>query len=192
MNPVWWYIGGAALVAALVVCVLLAKRRGKRREMERSAEDRLREEALNRVLTGGVRDAKRSVPAFDVKYDQEQRLKKSGGSAAGGQSPVMLQLTEKSELSTRKYMLHAAGKLTIGSGSDQNDIVISGPNIAECQCEIDRVGRRLFISNRGKQGQVLLKRGKKQLLLQQDAVELQDNDVLYIGNYTYKVTILRD
>lgn len=192
MNPILWYVGGAVLVIALVCAVILSRRRKKKREIERNAEDRLREEALDRILTGGIQDGKRSVAAFDVRYDQEQRGKKTEGGASASQSPVMLQLTEKSELSTRKYMLHAAGKLTIGSRSDLNDVVISGKNIADCQCEIDRIDRSLFITNRGKPGQVLLKRGKKQLVLDREAVELRDNDILYIGSYTYRVTILRD
>ena len=187
-----WYLGGGVLLVVLVVFILLMKRRKKRLEIERNAEDRLREEALDKILTGGMRDGKRSVSAFDVKYDREQRVKRTSDGIQGGQTPVMLQLTEKGELSTRKYMLHAAGRLSIGSRADKNDVVISGPNIADCQCEIIRVGKQLFISNLGKRGQVLLKRGKKQMVLEQEAVELQNNDILYIGSYTYKATILRD
>ena len=187
-----WYLGGGLLLAALVLFILLMKRRRKRLEIVRNAEDRLREEALDKILTGGLQDGKRSISAFDVKYDREQRMKRTADGTQGGQTPVMLQLTEKGELSTRKYMLHAAGTLSIGSRADKNDVVIAGPNIAERQCEILRVGKQLYISNLGKRGQVLLKRGKKQMVLEQEAVELQNNDILYIGSYTYKATILRD
>ena len=188
---VWWIIGGVALVLLVAVWLLLTRRRKKRLEIERNAEDRLREEALDRILVGNLQDGKRGTLAFDVKYDQEQRNKK-GGSTTAGQVPVMLQLTEKSKLSTRKYMLHAEGRLTIGSQANSNDIVISGPNIAKCQCEIVRIGKSLYVSNRGERGQMLLKRGKKQMILESEAVELHNNDVLYIGDYTYKATILRD
>ena len=161
-------------------------------EIERNAEDKLREEALERVLVGDLRDSKKGALAFDVKYDQDPRSKKNRGDATFGEMPVMLQLTEKSELSTRKYMLHADKRLTIGTQADTNDVVISGPNIEKIQCEIVRIGKQLYANNLGKPGQVLLKRGKKQLILEHEAVELRDNDVIYIGNYTYHVTILRD
>ena len=188
---VWWYIAIAAAVILCAVLVILLKKRRKRREMEQNAEDRLREEALDRVLVGDRRDGKRGTVAFDVKYDQGQRNRKGRG-ASGGQTPVMLQLTEKSELSTRKYMLHAAGKLSIGSQADLNDIVITGDGVEKRQCEIVRIGKQLFVHNLGKTGQVLLKRGRKQIILDREAVELEDNDVLYIGDFTYKVTILRN
>ena len=192
MDFYWWIIIAAAAAVLVALLVVLLKKRRRRREMEQNAEDRLREEALDRVLVGDRRDGKRGTMAFDVKYDQDPRSRKNRGDAVGGQVPVMLQLTEKSELSTRKYMLHAEGRLSIGSQADCNDIVISGSGVEKRQCEIVRIGKQLYASNLGKPGQVLLKRARKQMVLEKDAVELRDNDVLYIGDFTYHVTILRD
>ena len=190
----WWKIIAAIAALALAAGFFLwMKRRRKRKEIELRAEDRLREEALERVLVDGQRDIKRGQAAFDVRYDTNRRGKKNADQAQGnGKSPVMLQLTEQSELSTRKYMLHAANRLSIGSKPGVNDVVISGSEIAAIQCEIVRVGKNLYISNLGDKGQVLLRRGKKQMLLERDAVELQNGDLLQIGGFTFKADILRD
>ena len=183
----------SSIVAVAIVAVLIAisKKRKNNLEIEKNAEDRLREEALDKILLGEQQGTKRSALAYDVKYDQERRSKKAQGNQYE-KAPVMLQLIEKSELSTRKYMLHATNRLTIGSQAGENDIVVPGQNIASCQCEIIRIGKQLYVTNQGKRGQVLLKRGKKQMVLEHDAVELANDDVLYIGDYTYEVTILRD
>ena len=189
-----WIVICALAILLIIVLIVVLRRRRARLELQQKADDKLREEALDRVLIGGQKEEKRGTVAFEVKYEQQSQRKKKndGGSGSGHISPVMLQLTEETELSVRKYMLHAAEILTIGSGKEGNDIVITGENIEKRQCEILRIGKQLYVTNCGRRGQVLLKRGKKQMILEGDAVELQSGDVLYIGAYTYKVTILRN
>lgn len=153
----------------------------------------MRDEALERVLVDRQQDAKRGATAFDVRYDAHRRGKKRvDRDAPGTRAPVMLQMTEQSELSTRKYMFHVTDRLSIGSRQGENDLVVSGPNVAEHQCNIVRVGKEIYINNQGEIGQVLLRRGRKQMLLERNAVELRDGDVLELGGFTYRIDILRE
>ncbi len=178
-------------VLLLIVWIRLRRRRKRRQEMRRQAEDRLREEALDRVLTGRTDGGKGgpSVP-FDVKYDVDQRKRSEQTSRIAASSPLMLQLTEHSELSTRKYMLHVADRVTLGQAS-RNDIVIKGARIADDQCEIFRIKKTLYVKNTGTSGMVFLSRKNHKIMVDAQAVTLEDKDKLQIGGYTYEVELLR-
>lgn len=187
-----------ALVAAilavliLVIWIQVQRRRKRLREMKRQAEDRLREEALDRVLTGrpdGGKGMGPSVP-FDVKYDVDQRKRGEQTRRMSAESPLMLQLTERSELSTRKYMFHVLDRVTLGQAS-RNDIVIKGPRIAEEQCEIFRIQKSLYVKNIGTSGMVFLSRKHHKIMVDAQAVILENRDKLQIGEYTYEVELLR-
>jgi len=160
--------------------------------MRRQAEDRLREEALDRVLTGRADGGKSAGPSlpFDVKYDVDQRKRNEQTSRIAASSPLMLQLTEHSELSTRKYMLHVTDRITLGQAS-RNDIVIKGERIADDQCEIFRIKKTLYVKNTGTSGMVFLSRKNHKIMIDAQAVTLEDKDKLQIGGYTYEVELLK-
>lgn len=184
----------AIAVAAVVVLWGLLTRARRRKETRRNMEDKLREEALDQVLIGGRKGPAGRAPAsvpYDVKYDLDQRKKeKPEGGKDAGQPAIMVQLTERSKLSTRKYMFHVTDKITFGSRTTRNEIVITGPNVAEYQCAILRAGRELYVKNIGTEGMVRLKRGRKRTQVERDAVVLRDNDTLIIGEYSYEIKIL--
>jgi len=179
-------------VLILITWLRLRQRRKRRQEMRRQAEDRLREEALDRVLTGRVDGGKSAGPSvpFDVKYDVDQRKRGEQTSRISASSPLMLQLTEHSELSTRKYMLHVTDRITLGQAS-RNDIVIKGARIADDQCEIFRIKKALYVKNTGTSGIVFLSRKNHKIMLDAQAVTLKDKDKLQIGGYTYEVELLQ-
>ena len=185
-NTMLW-LGVAAFAAAVWLFSRLLKRRNRRRDLERSAEDKLREEALDRALVDRPpsADPVPSIP-FEVRYDQN---KKSGTVPRDGE--IMLQITERGELSTRKYMLHVTSRITLGSSAGENDIVVSGRRIAPRQCEIFHIGRELFVKNLAPtKAQVLLNRGRRRLTVGAEAVQLRSGDELLIGAFVYEITIL--
>ncbi len=182
---------GGALVL-LIILIIVLKQRRRSREMKRHAEDRLREEALDRVLTGkgrGLNDAGNAVP-FDVKYDLDKRGKKEQNSRVGvPDGTVMLQLTERSELSTRKYMFHVINSIRFGR-STRNEVVINLPTIADFQCEIFRIKKTLYVKNTGAPGVVFLRRKKRRLMVDSEAVQLENGDQIQIGEYSYELLML--
>lgn len=177
----------------LLVFLIIFLRRKQKREMRRNVEDKLREEALNRLLVGEKRPSGTSLPStpFDVKYDLNQ--KKKGEPAlrnpvVNGKS-IMIQLTEQSELSIRKYMFDIRDHITFGTATT-NDIVISSSHVSKLQCEILRIGGALFIRNLGQSGQVLLRRKRKHRSVEHEAIQLLDKDALEIGEYVYILKIM--
>lgn len=180
----------AAVILGLVLLSRLIKRRNAKKEMQRNVEDKLREEALDRVLTDGRRQEKVSanVP-FDVKYDLDKR-KKARGDEQQSVSEIMVQLIEHSELSTRKYMFHITDRITLGSKARENDIVITSAHVSERQCELFRIGTELFVKNVGKTGSVQLYRKNRQMMVTREAVQLKNHDELRVGDFHYQITIL--
>jgi len=185
-------IGAAGVLLVLFIIVKLVKRRNKKKEMQRSAEDKLREEALDKVLIEGrrLKEGKQAanVP-FDVKYDADQR-KKGKQSESRKSTEIMIQLTERCELSTRKYMFHIVDRITIGSQTGVNDVVAVSPKISKRQCELFRIGHDLFVKNIGTGGRVKLIRGKKQLTVGTEGVQLRSEDELLVGDYAYEIVFL--
>lgn len=190
-SYVYTLLGAASF---LIVMILLFRRNQKRkREMRRNVEDKLREEALNRILVGEKRPSGSSLPStpFDVKYDLDQR--KKGDPAlrnpvVSGKS-IMIQLTEQSELSIRKYMFDIQDRITFGTMTT-NDIVVSSSYVSKLQCEILRIGDALFIRNLGQSGKVLLRRKRKHRSVEQEAIRLLDKDALEISEYVYVLKII--
>ena len=180
----------AAAILGLVLLSRLIKRRNAKKEMQRNVEDKLREEALDRVLTDGRRQEKVSanVP-FAVKYDLDKR-KKARGDEQQSVSEIMVQLIEHSELSTRKYMFHITDRITLGSKARENDIVITSAHVSERQCELFRIGTELFVKNVGKTGSVQLYRKNRQMMVTREAVQLKNHDELRVGDFHYQITIL--
>ncbi len=183
---------GAAIVAVFLgfrFLLWIIKRRNAKKEMQRNVEDKLREEALDRVLTEGQKKEKVSanVP-FDVKYDHDKR-KKARGDEQQSDSEIMVQLTEHSELSTRKYMFHITDRITLGSKAGENDIVITSAHVSERQCELFRIGTELFVKNVGKTGSVQLYRKNRQMTVTREAVQLKNHDELRVGDFHYQITI---
>lgn len=183
-------IGAVLLFAGIRLLAWGIRRRNHRKEMQRNAEDKLREEALDRVLTDGRKQEK--VPAnvpFDVKYDLERR-KKNKPKEKGGVSEIMVQLTECSKLSTRKYMFHIAERITLGSKAGENDIVLTSARVSERQCELFRIGGELYVKNIGKPDAVHLLRGKLQTAVGREAIQLRNHDEIRVGDFSYQVTML--
>lgn len=179
-------------IAAVIIIVTLSRSSSKKKDMRRKMDDRLREEALDKVLVGGSARRKTSKGAYEVSYDLDQRTKGSQIHPEPEGASLMIMLTERSELSTRKYMLHVTNKITFGSQSSKCDIVVIGLQSNKIQCELFRIGGELFLKNTDPAGRVTLKRGHNQISVGGEAVKLLDHDVFSIGGCVYELTIAHE
>lgn len=185
----WIYIGAGLLLAALLILVIvLLRKRARWREMQRKVSDKLREEALDKRLIGhtptNAGAAGVSPVPFDVRYDSGQRKNRQRDREAP--ASVMVQITEQSELATKKYMFHISDKVTFGTQSPPCDIVVNG--FSGNRCEIFRIDSSLYIKNYGETGCVQLKRKRFQTTVGQTAIQLENHDVLLIGVCSYEIT----
>lgn len=192
------YILILAAVILLIVGMTLIKKalrkKQKNKELRQAAEDKLRDENLNNVIlnnhAGPDRLREVHVP-YDVDYSNPGGANNKSSSNHGKRKDdhVMLQLVEKTELSTRKFMLNPAKNIRIGSDQQDNDIVVLSAGISPRQCEIFSVGDKVYIKNLSDENRTLLKRKKEQAIVDNKGLRLLSNDKIILGSVVYEVMI---
>lgn len=182
------YIIGSGVVSLILLIILIVrikKRKNREEEIRSRARDKIREEALDRVILNEKAEIKNlkaeSEKPFEVKYDVDPAKKDDG-------KKLMLRIEEISELSVRQYMLDPANLISIGSAKD-NSIVISG--IDTRHCEIGKHGKTLYIKNKGKDNSVYLLRKKKKVIVDSRKLELLDGDEIQIAAVRLKVIFVK-
>jgi len=93
---------------------------------------------------------------------------------------VMLMLVEKTELSTRKFMLNPIKMIHIGSDLQDNDIAVLSEGVSPKQCEIFSVGDKIYIKNLSQENKTIFKRKKKQAIVDGKGLRLLSNDEVTI------------
>lgn len=186
-----------ACIIFFILFILLIKMRKKNKKqkmMAIQAEDKLREEALDKIILndkaqndeGDVFSAK----PFEVNYDAAS-VEKNTEKAKKARYRTMVQIVENSELSSRKYMFDPSKGIHIGGKKGKNDIVVSDMSIDDQQCEIILSSAAVYIRNLGGSCKVVLKRGKQQAYVEKKYVELKSNDVILIGKTIFRIEIIK-
>lgn len=183
------------LLIGFILLRYLIKRRTKRQELHRAAADRARDENLNQVIlnTQHIKEENKSMKSpYEVDYGNgsREKSKREKAESPKGKIPIMVQLIENTELSTRKFVLNPAKGISIGSGLTDNDIVVSGSNIEERHCEIFLARGKVYIRSIGNRERTMLRRKKEQVIADRKGIRLLTGDIVLIGNVTYEVTII--
>lgn len=192
------YILILAAVTLLFIGITLIKkimrRKQKNKELRQAAEDKLRDENLNNVIlnnhVGSNRPREVHVP-YDVDYSNPggESSKSHSDNNKRKDSHVMLQLVEKTELSTRKFMLNPIKKIRIGSDLQDNDISVLSEGVSSHQCEIFSVSNKIYIKNLSHENLTILKRKKEQTIVDEKGLRLLSDDKIILGSVIYEVTI---
>lgn len=192
------YILILVAVALLFVGITLIRKfiqkKQKNKELNQAAEDKLRDENLNNVILNNLAESDRfrgaHVP-YDVDYSNpgggNNKTPSNHGKVKDGHA--MLQLVERTELSTRKFMLNPAKNIRIGSDQQDNDIAVLAAGISPRQCEIFSVGDKVYIKNLSNENRTILKRKKEQAIVDNKGLRLLSNDKIILGNVVYEVMI---
>lgn len=192
------------IILPISVCILLtlgitllkkiSKRNKRNKELTRAAADKVRDENLNNaILNNHSRgETKEVYKPYDVDYSNTNcdKGKKSKELSKGAESHVMVQLIEKTELSTRKFMLNPAKKIRIGSDLHDNDIAVLAEGISSHQCEIFSAGDRVYVKNLSYENRTIIKRKKDQAIVDEKGIRLLSNDMIILGQVSYDITIM--
>lgn len=181
-------------VILFILLIKIRKKNKKQKIMSIQAEDKLREEALDKIILndkaqndeGDVFSAK----PFEVNYDAAS-VEKHTEKAKKARYRTMVQIVENSELSSRKYMFDPSKGIHIGGKNGKNDIVVSDMSVDDQQCEIVLSSSTVYIRNIGGSRKVVLKRGKQQAYVEKKYVELKSNDVILIGKTIFRIEIIK-
>ncbi len=184
---------GAALIIASVFIIRALIRRGvKNKDFRRAAEDKLRDENLNSVILnshagGGLKEV--HTP-YDVDYSKPSgNVRTDGGPDGGAGRHMMVQLVERTELSTRKFMLNPAKGIKIGSDLQGNDITVMAEGVSPRQCEIFSAGDKVYVRSLGGENRTIIRRKKERAIVGQNGVRLLTNDIIILGKASYEITI---
>lgn len=181
-------------MAAVAIIKNLLRRSEKNKELNRAAEDRLRDENLNNVILNSYagNDLKEIYTPYDVDYSNPngERVRTHHNEQGRDiEDHIMVQLVERTELSTRKFMLNPAKGIKIGSDVQENDITVMAEGISPHQCEIFSVRDKVYVRDLGQGNRTIIRRKKEQAIVDGNGVRLLSNDTIVLGNASYDVTI---
>lgn len=182
------------IMAAVAIIKNLLRRSEKNKELNRAAEDRLRDENLNNVILNSYagNDLKEIYTPYDVDYSNPngERVRTHHNEQGRDiENHIMVQLVERTELSTRKFMLNPAKGIKIGSDVQENDITVMAEGISPHQCEIFSVRDKVYVRDLGQGNRTIIRRKKEQAIVDGNGVRLLSNDTIVLGNASYDVTI---
>ena len=189
------------LASALALFLLLfflkkfLRYREKKQEITQAAADRMRDENLNSIIlnshaaTGG----REIYKPYAVDYSSKEKGGPNKGNSqdisSGKYHQPMLQLVEKTELSTRKFVLNPAKRIRIGSDLQDNEISVLSQGVSPHHCEIFAAGGGVYIRNTGKSTRTIIRRKKEQALADDKGIRLQSGDRILLGTVSYDITI---
>lgn len=190
----------AVLALAFLLIIFFLKKymrhREKKKEIALAAADRMRDENLNSIILNSRADrnnAREIYKPYDVDYggqDKSGRDKGSHTDISGGKpGQCMIQLVEKTELSTRKFVLNPAKIIRIGSDLQDNDISVLAEGISPHQCEIFAAGGKVYIRNTGEGTRTIIRRKKQQAIADNKGIRLLTGDRILLGTVSYDITI---
>ncbi len=182
------------IMAAVAIIKNLLRRSEKNKELNRAAEDRLRDENLNNVILNSYagNDLKEIYTPYDVDYSNPngERVRTHHNEQGRDiEDHIMVQLVERTELSTRKFMLNPVKGIKIGSDVQENDITVMAEGISPHQCEIFSVRDKVYVRDLGQGNRTIIRRKKEQAIVDGNGVRLLSNDTIVLGNASYDVTI---
>lgn len=173
------------------------KYREKKKEIALAAADRVRDDNLNNIILNSYADrnnAREIYKPYDVDYGGQDKGGREKGSRAdipaGKHGQTMIQLIEKTELSTRKFVLNLAKVIRIGSDLQDNDISVQSEGVEPHQCEIFAVGGNVYIRNTGEKTRTIIKRRKQQAIADNKGIRILSGDRILFGAVSYDITII--
>lgn len=184
-NTLFVLIGIILLSIFVYLVRMLIKRNSKNREIQQAASDRIRNENLDRIILNPIKGDTKSQPKpYEVNYENggEQDKRK--------ENPIMVQMIENTELSSKKYILNPAKGIRIGSALEGNDIVIANGKLADYQCEIFTVKNKVYIKNLSNDIRTIIKRHKEQAIVDEKGIRILSGDRICIDKVFYDVTIV--
>lgn len=176
------------MVAMLWIVIWSKMKKSKEKELRMIAEDKLRDQALNKALANHLYSKSNceanieSIP-YEVDYNQKQL-----NNTTSNKGRIMLQITECSQLSKRKFMVELKETIKIGRAKE-NPIVIKSPEVLPIHCEIFAYQNQVFIRDFSG-NQTLLKRKKQNVYVDEKGLKLKTGDQVIIGDTALEITIV--
>lgn len=181
------------LVVVIVLCVILIvelnRMSNKKKFLENIEQEKLRDQRLEAMLANDDAvqyDEKlktRSETPYEIVYRTEkgQYWKQIHG--------IRLQLIVQNEFSTKKFLLNLDNNLYFGRDTD-NDLTLDSPMVSGKHCVLMYQDDKILIQDLNSKNGTLLERKNKVYRVDNQPVQLQNHDRLYLGDTTLDINIL--
>ena len=170
------------VIVFLLIFILrrvLRYRKGRKKETDLAQQQR-RNEALTRALQNPMAKSPSKPPVsnpLEISWDEKPTEKCKDGTK---QETRMIELTELTDYSRRKYLFRANQPIRIGS-SDQNELILFRDGVAPQHCLIRLDDNKPCIF--GTPGaHSLLHRNKKLAVIDEKGVYLNNADLIELGS----------
>lgn len=183
------------LLFILFICLVkkIVCRRQGIKELEQASADKMRDENLNNVILNShieKGNIKEIYKPYDVDYSKSNTDNRNYENNDKQEGNILVRLVEKTELSTRKFIMNPIKPIRIGRDVQGNDISVMAEDIDLHQCEIFTAGNKIYIKSIGTSSQTILKRKKDRAIVSGAGVRLLSNDTIILGSVLYEVTII--
>ncbi len=184
------------VMTAIILFSRLIRKKQKKKELSQAAEDKMRDENLNQVILNQHRSGGRFKEVhkpYDVDYSRPNGTggKNNTDSQWAGEEGVMVQMIERTELSTRKFMMNPAKPIRVGSDLQDNDINVLAEGISAHQFEIFAVRDKVFVRNISSENRTILKRKREQAIVDEKGIRMLSEDAILAGCVSYDITIVQ-
>lgn len=175
----------AVVIILLVILIKTIRKRNAKKDMRRVIHEKLRDDELKISLENIYADenlkseAAKSVP-YKVSYHDEK---------TSSNENLSIQITEKTDLSTREYIFNIESLIGIGNGL-KNDIVLSDPLAVTDDAQIIRQGKFIYLKKVMPVSTMYLIRKKKNYQVGEIPVQLLSKDEIVIGNTSLEIVLL--
>lgn len=194
-NGIYILAGLALVVLLLYFLKIVLKKREAKKEMRRAATDRMRDENLNSFILNShpSSNSRKAYVPYEVDYSgnnqkENQQIKQSGNKLKS--DDVMLQITEKTGLSSRKFVLNASTGIRIGTLPDCHITIIDDAN-NDYLCEIVAVSHKeVYVRDAGN-SRIIIRRKKEQAIVDDKGIKIKSGDNIVMGNFSYSVIIIK-
>ena len=183
-------LGAILIVLLIYILKRYFRSKNKKKELRQAAADRERDENLNGVILNAHASAtnKEIYVPYEVNYSQDKQDGANKKTKVG--ADVMVQIVEKTALSSRKYVLNATKGIRIGT-VDGCDITYVSDGSIEIQCQIFAIGKEVVVRDLLGGSQLVLVRQKKQAIIDRNGLKLMSGDVIVMGKVSYDISLVK-
>lgn len=181
-------LGILGILCVIVAVIYFWRRKKKKTESEYHALHRMREEALERALANPLRredgaQAEMQRRPFHVEYSKgEENHKKND-------VDTMLQLTESTELSQRKYMFRCKELISIGNQFGTVAILSDSSDARQIHCQIFFYEGENYVRSVGRRD-IFLKRRGRRVMVNDLGIKLLSKDSFTVDGTSFQVDFL--
>lgn len=180
--------GKAVTVYEVLIIVILAvvlirqiKKKKQLEERRQISNVKMRNVELERILKNPDNEVSPSRPPnpFDVQYKHNAN------------NPIprfQIGIEVHTDISVEKYLFDLKKELTIGRDK-KNILPLGDKMIARKSCSIFLKDQNVYLRDFGGRNSVYLQRGKKRYRIQNQAVKLQNKDVLILGKTSLHISL---